>query len=149
MRPDGLREVYVHAERLGTGDWRLRTAEGPPSTSELEAYLARVNVVLEPGWCAEINLRAVEWLRSAARRMSADSRPFPAPASTKSRWNWGFGIWDLLGFVARDVSGFVGSDWTIASISAIWISSSSPKREPTSTLVKKSPARPDRWAARA
>ena len=36
-----------------------------------------------------------------------------------------------------------------AAISAIWTSSSSPKSGPTSTLVKKSPARPDRWAARA
>ncbi len=69
MRPEGLREVYVDAERLVTGDWRLMTTEGVPSTSELEAYLARVNVVLEPGWCAEINLQAVEWLRSAARSL--------------------------------------------------------------------------------
>ena len=36
-----------------------------------------------------------------------------------------------------------------AAISAIWNSSSSPNRGPTSTLVKKSPARPERWAARA
>ena len=47
-------------------------------------------------------------------------------------------LWVLGGFVSR-----------IPAISAIWISSSSPKIGPTSTLVKKSPARPDRWAARA
>ena len=36
-----------------------------------------------------------------------------------------------------------------AAISAICTSSSSPNSGPTSTLVKKSPARPERWAARA
>ena len=36
-----------------------------------------------------------------------------------------------------------------AAISAICLSSSSPNSGPTSTLVKKSPARPERWAARA
>ena len=37
----------------------------------------------------------------------------------------------------------------MSAISASWTSSSSPNTGPTSTLVKKSPARPDRWAARA
>jgi SAM-dependent MidA family methyltransferase len=69
MREDGLREVYVEAARLETGDWRLETTEGPPSTPALADYLARLDVVLEPGWRAEINLRAVEWVRSAARRL--------------------------------------------------------------------------------
>src|SRR5215831_4353858 len=44
MRPEGLREVYVAARRLETGDWRLVTAEGALSTPELEAYLARLNI---------------------------------------------------------------------------------------------------------
>jgi SAM-dependent MidA family methyltransferase len=69
MRPDGLHEVYVVAEPLKTGDWRLRTTEGPLSTPALAEYLARIDIVLEPGWRAEINLRAVEWIRSAARRL--------------------------------------------------------------------------------
>ncbi len=69
MREDGLREVYVDVERLATGDWRLVTTEGPPSTPALAEYLARVNVVLEPGWRVEINLRAVEWVRDAVRRL--------------------------------------------------------------------------------
>jgi SAM-dependent MidA family methyltransferase len=69
MRREGLREVYVDAERLATGDWRLTTTEGVPSTPELEAYLTRLNVALEPGWRAEINLRAIEWMQSAARRL--------------------------------------------------------------------------------
>jgi SAM-dependent MidA family methyltransferase len=70
MRPEGLREVYVQAERLGTGGWRLVTAEGALSTPELEEYLARLSVTLEPGWRAEINLRALDWMRSAARRLT-------------------------------------------------------------------------------
>jgi SAM-dependent MidA family methyltransferase len=69
MRPEGLREVYVDAERLETGDCRLVTIEGAPSTPELEAYLARLDVALEPGWRAEINLRAVGWMQAAARRL--------------------------------------------------------------------------------
>src|SRR5215467_12636066 len=69
MRSEGLREVYVQARRLETGDWGLMTTEGAPSTSALAEYLRRLNVVLEPGWRAEINLRAVEWMQSAARRL--------------------------------------------------------------------------------
>ena len=69
MREDGLREVYVAADRLETGDWRLTTTEGPPSTPALAEYLTRLSVVLEPGWRVEINLRAVEWIRSAVRAL--------------------------------------------------------------------------------
>ncbi len=56
---------------------------------------------------------------------------------------FGLGIWDL--------AAIWDSVWDVsnAAISAICASSSSPKIGPTSTLVKKSPARPDRWAARA
>ena len=32
-------------------------------------YLERLGVTLEPGWRVEINLRAVEWVRDAARRL--------------------------------------------------------------------------------
>jgi SAM-dependent MidA family methyltransferase len=65
MRPEGLREVYVHAS-AGS----LRTVEGPPSTPALQTYLDRLGVNLEPGWRGEINLRAVEWIRAAARSLS-------------------------------------------------------------------------------
>jgi SAM-dependent MidA family methyltransferase len=68
MRDEGLREIYV--SRPSTADRRLSAVEGPPSTPALAAYLARARVVLEPGWRAEINLRAVEWLHDAARRLS-------------------------------------------------------------------------------
>ena len=43
--------------------------EGPPSTPALADYLDRLGVTLEPGWRAEINLRAVDWIRDAARRL--------------------------------------------------------------------------------
>jgi SAM-dependent MidA family methyltransferase len=65
MRTEGLREVYVDCR----GD-RLVTREGPPSTPELTAHLDRLGVALEPGWRAEINLRAVSWIRDVARRLS-------------------------------------------------------------------------------
>jgi SAM-dependent MidA family methyltransferase len=64
MREDGLREVYVDAGPSG-----LRIVEGPPSTPALPAYLDRAGVELEPGWRVEINLRAVDWIRDAARRL--------------------------------------------------------------------------------
>jgi len=70
MREDGLREVYVTTtDERSTNDERLVTREGPPSTPELAAYLARLGVTLEPGWRAEINLNAVAWIRTAARRL--------------------------------------------------------------------------------
>jgi SAM-dependent MidA family methyltransferase len=61
MGEDGLREVYVSSD--------VRLTEGPPSTPALQAYLNRLGVTLEPGWKLEINLRAVDWVREAARRL--------------------------------------------------------------------------------
>ena len=88
MRPDGLREVYVglqssvvsHQSRVVSrasqtvdgppaDDCRLTTVEGPLSTPALADYLDRLGVTLEPGWRVEINLRAVTWIRDAARRL--------------------------------------------------------------------------------
>jgi SAM-dependent MidA family methyltransferase len=65
MRPEGLREIYVHAS-----GGSLRTIEGPPSTPALGAYLDRLEMIIEPGWRGEINLRAVEWIRAAGRSLS-------------------------------------------------------------------------------
>jgi len=89
MRENGLREVYVSCEK-GTGDFPAedgRASEGPVdsrsnihpslfflreqplSTVAVSAYLERLGVTLEPGWRAEINLRAIDWVRDAARRL--------------------------------------------------------------------------------
>ena len=65
MRDNGLREIFVTV----TDDCRLTTVEGEPSTPALAEYLARLGVVLEPGWRVEINLSAVDWVRDAARRL--------------------------------------------------------------------------------
>jgi SAM-dependent MidA family methyltransferase len=70
MRPEGLREIYVNVDRQRRSLLPLRTVEGPLSTPKLEEYLSRVGVSLEPGWRAEINLRAVDWVRDAARRLA-------------------------------------------------------------------------------
>jgi SAM-dependent MidA family methyltransferase len=66
MREDGLREVYVDAD---TRTARLVTREGPLSTPDLARYLRQLAVRLEPGWRVEINLRAIAWIREAARRL--------------------------------------------------------------------------------
>jgi SAM-dependent MidA family methyltransferase len=64
MREDGLREVFVEAEGAG-----LTAVERPPSTPALAAYLEALGISMEPGWRAEIGLRAVEWIRTASRRL--------------------------------------------------------------------------------
>ena len=64
MRGGGLREMYV-----SNRESRLTTHEGDLSTPRLADYLARLDVVLEQGWRAEINLNAVDWIRDAARRL--------------------------------------------------------------------------------
>ena len=75
MREGGLREVYVshqsqsRSETASTEHSRLTTVEGELSTPALSDYLARLGVSLEPGWRAEINLRAVDWIRGAAQRL--------------------------------------------------------------------------------
>ena len=65
MRADGLKEVYV-----SPGPDGLQLVEGPLSTPELQAYLDRAGATLETGWRVEINLRAVDWVREAARRLT-------------------------------------------------------------------------------
>jgi SAM-dependent MidA family methyltransferase len=65
MREDGLHEVYVDA----AGANRLRTVEGPLSSPRILDYLERVGARLEPGWFAEVNLAAVDWVRDAADRL--------------------------------------------------------------------------------
>jgi len=71
MRDTGLREIYVshQSQSQSTEHSRLTTVEGELSTPDLADYLARLDVTLEPGWRAEINLCAVDWIREAARRL--------------------------------------------------------------------------------
>jgi SAM-dependent MidA family methyltransferase len=70
MRDDGLREVYVvTVEAHDAARPVLTTIEGPPSTPALAKYLSDLDATLEPGWRAEINLRARDWIRTAARRL--------------------------------------------------------------------------------
>ena len=79
MRADGLREVYVALSvgrpfqgRPPDGDPErvaLHLTEGPLSTPALAEYLDRLGVTLEVGWRVEVNLRAVDWMRDAARRL--------------------------------------------------------------------------------
>jgi SAM-dependent MidA family methyltransferase len=64
MGADGLREAYVHVSEN-----RLTLREGPISTPALEKYLERLGRPLEPGWRAEINLRALDWIRDVASRI--------------------------------------------------------------------------------
>ena len=64
MTSDGLREIYIDL----AGD-RLVERTGPPSSPALADYLGRLDVDLAAGWRGEINLAAVEWVRTAARRL--------------------------------------------------------------------------------
>jgi SAM-dependent MidA family methyltransferase len=66
MHKGGLREVYVQADPARAS---LVTFEDAPSTPALADYLTRVGAVLEPGWRVEVNLAALEWIRSVAVRM--------------------------------------------------------------------------------
>jgi SAM-dependent MidA family methyltransferase len=70
MREDGLREVYVKATPWADGTGlELTSFEGPLSTPALGAYLENAGATLTPGWRADISLRAVDWIRDAARRL--------------------------------------------------------------------------------
>jgi SAM-dependent MidA family methyltransferase len=60
MREEGLREVYVDAEQ-----GRLVTREGRLSSSRIDEHLEAVGARLAPGWFAEVNLAAADWIRRA------------------------------------------------------------------------------------
>jgi SAM-dependent MidA family methyltransferase len=66
MRKEGLREMFVALADDAAANPEFTEYEREPSTSELEQYLERAGVRLEPGWRAEINLVAPEWVRHAA-----------------------------------------------------------------------------------
>lgn len=60
-RAEGLREIFIDA----VGD-RLVERELTPSTPALEQYFDAIGVRLAPGWRAEVNLTATDWMRQAA-----------------------------------------------------------------------------------
>ena len=64
MTSDGLLEIYIDL----AGE-RFIERTGPPSSPALADYLARLDVNIAPGWRGEVNLAAVEWVRTAARRL--------------------------------------------------------------------------------
>jgi SAM-dependent MidA family methyltransferase len=66
MTEDGLREVFVDLKGTDGGVAEFVELEREPSTPELLRYLAAVGAHLEPGWRAEINLEAPDWIRRAA-----------------------------------------------------------------------------------
>ena len=101
MREHGLREVYVDARRAGALVDRL----GPPSTPALAEYLDDAGVTLEPGWRAEVNLAAVDWIgrrRRAARAADSCSlidygyeaaELYSAAPRARARWRRSIAIW--------------------------------------------------------
>jgi SAM-dependent MidA family methyltransferase len=68
-RPEPRRRTSGGGAPRELNNARLEVFEGPPSTPQLAEYLARLGVSLEPGWRVEINLKAVDWMRDAARRL--------------------------------------------------------------------------------
>ena len=66
MRDEGLREMFVALGDGAVGRPEFIEYEREPSTPDLEQYLERAGVRLEPGWRAEINLMAPEWVGQAA-----------------------------------------------------------------------------------
>ncbi len=65
MSEDGLREVFIDY-RDGTFAEVLQK----PSTPRIAEYLARAGATLAPGWRAEVNLAAEDWITSAAQALS-------------------------------------------------------------------------------
>jgi SAM-dependent MidA family methyltransferase len=63
MTEEGLREVYVDSD--------MTPILAPVSTPAIEAQLARVGAMLEPGCRAEVNLNAWNWTAEAARALCA------------------------------------------------------------------------------
>jgi SAM-dependent MidA family methyltransferase len=61
MSDRGLREVFV-----GERDGRFVEHLQEPSTPRIADYLSRAGAELRPGWRAEVNLAAEDWVRTAA-----------------------------------------------------------------------------------
>ncbi len=64
MSAEGLREVFIDV-RDGTFEECLREV----STPKIIEYLARAGATLSPGWRAEVNLAAEDWVRTASKAL--------------------------------------------------------------------------------
>jgi SAM-dependent MidA family methyltransferase len=64
INEDGLREVFVDCR-----DGQFVEVFTAPSTPRIAAYLVRAGAGLAPGWRAEVNLAAEDWITSAARKL--------------------------------------------------------------------------------
>jgi SAM-dependent MidA family methyltransferase len=64
MAEDGLQEIYVTMR-----DGELAEEAGPLSTAAIGEYLRNLGIELHPGQQAEINLAAMEWLKTANKTL--------------------------------------------------------------------------------
>jgi len=61
MTETGLKEIFI-----GLRDGKFAEELGEPSNARIAAYLTRAGAGLHPGWRAEVNLAAEDWVKSAA-----------------------------------------------------------------------------------
>ncbi len=69
MTDAGLREVFIdfqHGPSTGSGHGHFVERPEALSTPHLAEYLARAGAEMGVGWRAEVNLRAEDWMKSAA-----------------------------------------------------------------------------------
>lgn len=64
MRAMGLREIFV-----GWSKGRFIEVEAPPCSPKLDAYFDRLGLRLKDGQRAEVNLKALDWMREVAARL--------------------------------------------------------------------------------
>jgi SAM-dependent MidA family methyltransferase len=64
MSGEGLREVFVDVR-----NGQFIETLGAPSTPRIAQYLARAGAGLAPGWRAEVNLAAEDWIAHAAQTL--------------------------------------------------------------------------------
>jgi SAM-dependent MidA family methyltransferase len=65
MTDNGLREIFVDLDAR-TPAVRFVEKTGELSTPRLAEYLSRAGAIMYPGWRAEVNLAAEDWMKSAA-----------------------------------------------------------------------------------
>jgi SAM-dependent MidA family methyltransferase len=68
-RGGALRELYVAPCGSAESATAFRWEEGPPSTPALAEYFALVDVIPAEGQTVEVNLAAIDWMKSVARSL--------------------------------------------------------------------------------